>query len=121
MDLVEKNQNLHRHPWELSRLDFVKNKITSSNATRNPIVADIGAGDQFFLSHIDNCSKKYAVDIFYEDEFIKDEFVQTRDLGKIPDNSIDQVFLLDVIEHVENDMDLLKEISKKDKINNRKL
>ena len=46
MDLIEKNDNENRHPWELSRIESLVKEIDKYHTRGN--VLDIGCGDSFF-------------------------------------------------------------------------
>jgi len=109
MDLTEKTSCVNRHPWELSRtqriLDIVKKHVMRS-------IADIGAGDRFFLSKLPGgaASAKYAVDTGYtEKSELIDGVLCLNDISELPE-SIDAVMLMDVIEHIQDDGAFIKEI-----------
>lgn len=114
MDLVEKTHNNKRHPWELSRSYSVL-KLLDKNP-RHTIYADIGSGDQFFISQLQKLTnqKIYAVDIAYLDEVAENKgIVSLKNISTLEDNSIDCLVAMDILEHVENDEELLAEMHRK--------
>lgn len=99
-----------RHPWELSRsANLLRlSKTYLSGAT----VADIGAGDGYFSSLVANCGAKtvLAVDNAYQSaETTQDQVTRIADISKLNQKEIDVVFLMDVLEHVDDDIAFLKE------------
>ncbi len=114
MDLIEKSDNSYRHPWELSRMRSTLSIIQSNPP--NLQYADIGSGDCYFTSKIVELTNKpvIAVDSNYELEHErKGQLVCLRNLNSIEPESLDFVFLMDVIEHVKNDKQFLSELSAK--------
>jgi hypothetical protein len=129
MDIKELNvinNNKKNHPWEYARCKLVADLIKKYIKTGdNDIILDIGSGDAFFLTQF---SEKYsnlklvAVDTAYDDELIlflsekykghAIEFFQTVDDVKITNGRVSLVFLLDVIEHIEDDVNFLKNLLK---------
>lgn len=121
MDLVEKTNSNARHPWETARLKVIMSLIKKHyvNHKKPVTILDIGCGDTFIA---ENIVKKYpevnylAVDTAFTEETIIEYRNSTsglniqlyKQLGDIDlPNSIDFVFLFDVIEHIENDTDFL--------------
>lgn len=126
MDLVESDfRTENRHPWELARFSIVQElirKYTSQNASK---ILDVGSGDAYvahrFTKDLPNtCS--YCVDIEYTPEITeKIESIYQNEKLQLFDH-LDQVkgvdgfnfvTLLDVIEHVPDDVALLSEIASK--------
>jgi len=113
MDLTEKTLNINRHPWELSRtkcvLSILKKYILNT-------VADIGAGDRFFISKLRPfiSGKAYAVDVGYNKSEVIDGIHclnNTHDIPKL--NGGGAIIMMDVLEHIENDKSFLSEILEK--------
>jgi trans-aconitate methyltransferase len=128
MDLVEAklNKGLQRHPWELARFEIVcqiaQQSLRALNLAGGTLL-DVGCGDTWF---IENLSAKYpnirvvAVDILFTDEdlthfkekyqgsnisvFRNMEDAQTF----MGDKAAGMVLLLDVIEHIEDDIAFMK-------------
>lgn len=114
MDLVEKTHNNKRHPWELSRSYSVL-KLLDKNP-RHTIYADIGSGDQFFISQLKKLTdqKIYAVDIAYPDEMVENNgVISLQNISALEDKSIDYLIVMDLLEHVDNDEELLAEMHRK--------
>lgn len=110
MDLVEvsKGHQQYRHPWELARAESILQ--ISSKLLKNASIADIGAGDCYFAEKINLFApnRVVAVDIYFErDKIYQNGVFLTRDLDDIPSESLDTIFLMDVLEHVKDDFALL--------------
>lgn len=115
MDLCERSgePSGSRHPWELSRLAFFE-RVATNEAPAATSILDIGAGDAWFLDRFVRRfpgARAVAWDINYTDEDL-----QT--LGRLrsveltreaPSTDADLVLLLDVIEHVDDDVALLRD------------
>ncbi|MDR2130812.1 MAG: class I SAM-dependent methyltransferase [Odoribacteraceae bacterium] len=62
--------------------------------------------------------KIYAADIFFPEEgMMKEGIVCVNDIGKLPENELDGVIMMDVLEHVENDRQFLNAVVDKLKNN----
>jgi SAM-dependent methyltransferase len=109
MDLLEKtNANDNRHPWELSRAENIF-RIVADNP-RDYVYADIGAGDMFFASRLTEITSGniYCVDLNFSEEKDHGQVKQLIDVSKIPANTVDCLLLMDVLEHVEDDVSFLR-------------
>lgn len=131
MDLREvksrKNAILNRHPWELARLEVVDHLLNGiiKNADDYTIL-DIGCGDIYFITELSNRYPKahfYAIDIEFTDELINElkSLVLNKNiyLFKSLDEAsshlkkpADLVLLLDVVEHIKEDVQFLTSLSK---------
>ena len=112
MDLKEQVQNPHRHPWELSRADMALALLaTNSKRTR---YADVGSGDLYFARRLRalTTAHVYAVDINYAEQANEDGLIVCTDLQQVPSHSIDCVILMDVLEHVRDDVGLLRDVDR---------
>lgn len=131
MDIKEYNvkvaQGKQNHPWEHARFGVVLDIINSAlkkkgNDTFN--ILDIGCGDAFFVeklsAHFAN-GNFYAIDTAFTPELIasfEDKYkgkninfyknIAEVDLSR---GQIDVILLLDVIEHIENDVEFLSTLS----------
>ena len=113
MDIIEEiNENLYRHPWELARIKSIMSLIPRS--INNLQFADIGAGDMYFTKKLSNLTKKkiFAVDINYKNIRKYKNIIILNSISNIHNNSVDILFLLDVLEHIENEKNFLQRISK---------
>jgi len=119
MDLLEKGNSNKRHPWELARFEVVRDISKSYITNRDLNILDLGCGDLFFIQKFKELEPKatcYAVDIAFSKKFIEKHRNTNikifNSIDKLPnDLSFDVVFLMDVLEHVENDENFLKSLS----------
>lgn len=126
MDLLERKiTNGNRHPWELSRTECLINTFLDVVESRQELnVANIGAGDRFFdeellktLRKNNQTAKIFSVDVNYpKDEIASENIVLKIDVSELEDNSMDCIFMMDVLEHVENDKDFYRLVCQKLKI-----
>ena len=130
MDIKEfnvrtKDDEKRNHPWEMARLEVVKDLLNPyiKDKKDKKIVLDIGCGDVYFISEFCKAYQNfqpYAVDIAFTDEIIdglKQEYKSCpiqyyKDVNDVSlgNEKANLVFLLDVIEHIENDIDFLKQV-----------
>jgi hypothetical protein len=130
MDLVEyklvKEKSFQRHPWELTRLRFLRFLV--NRLTRKKNIADIGSGDGFLAAGIATAQPAAtitAVDINYTSDILALLNEQkpvnlwfTNELNEIPaDTPTDAIILMDVLEHVEQPGLLLEKICKHPSVN----
>lgn len=120
MDLVEKTKNINRHPWELSRADNIIKIL--KNQPKNIVIADVGSGDQYFTKLLTNYSNNDVIAV--DKEYIENQSIDERikcfnDIDRLVENSIDYIFLMDVLEHINTDLDFLKSLSTKLKTGGR--
>jgi SAM-dependent methyltransferase len=115
MDLHELPEHpFQRHPWEVARARFFRSVLASRGAlggTRR--VLDVGAGDGYLahqlLADLSAGSEVVCLDPHYSDA----QLAGLRQAPGVsftrqqPDGLFDVILLLDVIEHVEDDRDLL--------------
>lgn len=122
MDLREKSETANRHPWELARVEVVKHLVKKEiEEFEGKKVLDLGCGDLFFIREFakdKSASDFYAVDIAFTEEFIeaeskKDSVVLSNSLHTLAEREnlvFDVIFLMDVVEHIENDVAFLKDL-----------
>ncbi len=130
MDLKERENIRYvttRHPWELARERIIE-QLIGSNLIKGDVIVDIGCGDLFLLealnSKFGNQIYYYAVDIALDDHEV--ELLQEQHSSKniFVYNSIEKmqkdipgqakiILLLDVIEHIEDDVDFLTDLAKR--------
>jgi len=113
MDLTEKKDSSdYRHPWEISRASSI---LSLQKDIKYENLADIGSGDLYFAEKLSNFSGKmiYACDVNYEDVELgkSKDIITVSDIKKIPERTMDLIFLLDVLEHVDREDTFLKEVS----------
>jgi SAM-dependent methyltransferase len=115
MDLREMPQGAFaRHPWEVARLRFFARLIRHSNI-RASRVLDGGAGDGWFsqelVAHLPGDASVTCFDTGYTDERLarlsrgggRQTFTRA-----MPDGPFDLLLLMDVLEHVEDDVTFLR-------------
>jgi 2-polyprenyl-3-methyl-5-hydroxy-6-metoxy-1,4-benzoquinol methylase len=129
MDLVEKIGSVYdRHPWETARLKVIFNLFKKyQNAGNSLTILDIGCGDVYIAEHF---AKKYptvnyiAVDIAFDANKIEEYnkmfaarninnvalYSNITDIYKLGPVKADCIFLFDVIEHIENELDFIKQL-----------
>ena len=137
MDLIEvKNRKSEieiRHPWELARLEIVDKLLQKAiRNDENFNVLDIGCGDIYLISKLSDIYPKvnfYAIDIAFTEEIIlklKNDagrrkiflFKSLNEANIHIKGKADLVLLLDVIEHIGNDIDFLNDLHKNTSITN---
>ncbi|MBF0522470.1 MAG: methyltransferase domain-containing protein [Candidatus Omnitrophica bacterium] len=126
------SEKYQRHPWELARVEILFSLIREHISSQSTIL-DIGCGDGYFLERVSGFlpdTKLIGVDIKL-DEGTKEYFKQNprvslyrsfEDMlgdGKIVKASIDAVLLLDVLEHVEDEVSMLEGIVKSKAVNDK--
>lgn len=110
MDLIEiKQDNVNRHPWELSRTDSLIKEIRKYH--NKGLILDIGCGDSYFdlelLKTDINITKLYGVDIYLKKKIDINKYYAVNDYSKLMDKKFDTIIMLDVLEHIEDDEDFL--------------
>lgn len=131
MDLLEVKERVIkqevRHPWELARLGIITELIGKyTNIKEDSLILDIGCGDLFVIEHIARIypqAKFFAVDTAFNKELIEyyNNTVVLNNLKLFPSlnealpfisDKVDLVLLLDVIEHIKDDIEFLKGLEK---------
>ena len=116
-----------RHPWELARLRAVEKLLETylSPLTKNPVkVLDIGCGDTWVIEQLTETltsARFHAVDIAFTEEVlshINSKYASSRkpirafrsmsESLEADTGQVDLILLLDVIEHIEDDISFLK-------------
>ena len=114
MDLRERREQLgFRHPWETVRARFFGNQIVKSAGNHPVNILDLGSGDCWFaeqlLPRLPLGSTITCFDINFSDldliEPIATGITKVRDL---PSGIFEIIVLLDVIEHVADDLSFLQ-------------
>lgn len=131
MDICEaasfEREKINRHPWELARIEVVKNFLTPI-LTQNPTatILDLGCGDVFVAQQLAYQYPKatfHCVDIAFTPEIITtisepvknlpiSLYSSTQELNNSISHKVDVVLLLDVIEHIEDEITFLKELNR---------
>lgn len=120
MDLREvPDQPFQRHPWEVARWRFFFRVMQEGGALDHPgRVLDVGAGDAFFAkSLIDAAPVELGVtcwDSAYDET--NREILPADAAGRLgfcaaqPEERFDLILLLDILEHVDDDVEFLSTI-----------
>ena len=136
MDLVEAKGKtiISRHPWEQARL-FVIKKLIFKNILlqKDSIVLDIGCGDTYVVENLANQFpdvKFYAIDIAFTNELmdeykrklsVKNVFLfrALEDVPIIKSEKSSLVLLTDVIEHIQDDIKFMSELTQHETIGHK--
>ena len=113
MDLSERPENtLRRHPWEVARARFFLDLLPD----RPGRVLDVGAGDAYFAKRVVDehpTAEVTCQDLLYTDEELSSFAASSPRLQfsrALPDGEFDTIMLLDVLEHVPNDVEFVREL-----------
>jgi hypothetical protein len=112
MDLRELPQNAFaRHPWEIVRADFFARLLREHVRGNGLSALDMGAGDGFFagrlLGQVSSIARITCFDLAYSEAWLRDKAAGPTALSFTavrPTSNFDLVVLLDVIEHVADDL-----------------
>jgi len=121
---IEVEHNKQNHPWEYARFEVIVDLISPLLKNKKSLnILDIGCGDTFFLHQLSNRFEDcnfFAVDTAFTPDILTSFQEKYKDTNiKLYQNlsdfsadcdKIDLVLLLDVIEHVEDDVDLLSSL-----------
>ena len=116
MDLRERPQQFFaRHPWETARAAFFCRVVRDASAAGTPLrVLDVGAGDGFvaraLLRQLPAGSKVECYDAHYTDEMLRTLEAESPALKfhrQPPEKTFDLIMMLDVLEHVPDDVQFL--------------
>lgn len=116
MDLVERRAAPphHRHPWEEARRALIRTVVAEEarrRAVRLDVALDVGSGDGWLAAGLAadlGLRRVDAFDIAYSDDDLRELGSEcVHPMRDAPDARYDVVLLLDVIEHVEDDVALL--------------
>jgi SAM-dependent methyltransferase len=119
MDLIEVPPGkIARHPWEVARAACILGLIGDRDFWT---VADIGAGDLYFAGELlkQHPGRLIAVDKGYQRVAEPDGIFLLTSLSDVADNSLDLAFLMDVLEHEQDDRGSLQEALRKLKLGGR--
>jgi len=116
MDLREaQEEGAARHPWEVARFRFFEEVLHQAAGKDAPLqILDVGSGDSWFsrslLPGLPAGSRIECWDAEYTERDLAQTFAGAAGLtrtAKKPDTRADVLLLLDVLEHVENDVAFL--------------
>lgn len=120
------------HPWEIARFNIVYDIIKKYISEETKTIADVGCGDVFFLENLSRKlenKKLLAIDTAFTNEIItllKERHHQSeihffQNIFEAADKKekADLIFLMDVIEHIEDDRGFLNELIASDFVNDK--
>ncbi len=117
MDLREvPTEPFRRHPWEVSRARFFLRALADGGAFARPVdVLDVGAGDGWFaqqvLAQAPAGTTVTCWDVKYDaDQVGEASSTAVRRVREQPARQFPVVLALDVIEHVEDDFEMLEQL-----------
>ena len=122
MDLKEVNSGksiINRHPWERARLAIIKKLLRKElNKKERITILDIGSGDMFVAGSIAEVYLQpqiICVDTGYKDmqTVMASNVLQVSGIDQVKTvltDTVDIVLLLDVIEHIEDEVSFLKDL-----------
>jgi hypothetical protein len=123
MDLREVTKNKTRHPWELARVKALRHIIKfRANLQSNLKILDVGCGDAFMVRELIkglDVECVDGIDINLSDQRIKEivsvenNIILHNKFDNLKEKYYNLTFMLDIIEHVENDTAFLSEIVNK--------
>ena len=112
MDLNENKNCKFRHPWELSRNDIILQELKEIGIKGD--ILDIGCGDSYFdenlLKKFDDVNLLYGIDINLEKSKHNGRAYYINNYEEISGKKFDLILLMDVIEHIEDDVEFIKNI-----------
>lgn len=123
MDLIEAKHknNINRHPWEFARFEVLKHYLKKQLVnTPNFTIVDIGCGDSFVVESISKIYPKatlIAVDTAFTPDLIEHYKQKVNNINisfyynidEVPKSiKADCILLMDVIEHIEYEIDFMK-------------
>ncbi len=117
MDLIERGAANPRHPWETSRIKAVE-RILRTYSSPTASILDIGCGDGFMLKCLSQ--QKGRTDLHGVDIKLTADKAAAMSRGPVTfhhslneiKRPFDIILLMDVLEHVKNDVDFLRKIIK---------
>lgn len=112
MDLKEQGRGGSRHPWERARVRALKRILGRFDLPPKPTVLDLGTGDGYALNALFGGGT--GLDPHFTDEDLarlRERYPGSRwirDFDRVGDETFDVVLTLDVLEHVPDDVGLIR-------------
>ncbi|MEO6652936.1 MAG: methyltransferase domain-containing protein [Ilumatobacteraceae bacterium] len=113
MDLTERRAGAYRHPWEVQRFEAYRRILADHGALDAHRVLDVGSGDGWFTDSLADSlpadTETVCWDVNYSEsdlEAARPGVVRTRDR---PSSGYDLVLALDVLEHVDDPVALIRD------------
>lgn len=124
MDLREGQgtEPTHRHPWERSRAHAIARLLRAADLPPAPRLLDVGCGDGWLARRLGRTLGARVV-VGVDPELSPEAREALRrasppmetvaDVAEVPEEAFDAALLLDVLEHVEDDVALLREAARR--------
>jgi hypothetical protein len=118
VDLVERDaDSSERHPWEVSRFRFFLSLMERLEPGGTARILDVGSGDAWFArqlrAHLPESSSITCWDINYSLTDVAELGRSSNGLtltAQAPEGLFGGILMLDVIEHVDDDLDFLRNV-----------
>ncbi len=112
MDLSEITYNKNRHPWELARAHCILKVLNEYSIIGD--ILDVGCGDGFFDLYLSRTNQNIkticGVDTGLSNDYRIDNVYFVDSIENAPDQLFDAILLMDVLEHIEHDVEFLSSI-----------
>jgi 2-polyprenyl-3-methyl-5-hydroxy-6-metoxy-1,4-benzoquinol methylase len=109
-----------RHPWELTRFAFFQKLLRRTHRLRSDVqILDVGSGDAWFSGQLAKHNELPQItcwDLNYSPdshEILGIDEGALRLCSERPEAKFDLILMMDVLEHVEDDIEFLRETVKK--------
>ena len=120
MDLCEQDIQQYRHPWESARAKTILTVLKQYLSPNNTRILDMGCGDAYFANRLLQTfphKSMAAIDLnFTEDHlaYLQKTYPNIHFGTHLQDHeTFDLILLMDVIEHIENDIHFLSQLIQK--------
>lgn len=118
MDLVERSNSITpRHPWEVARSHFFQRLLSRLNPESAPVqVLDVGSGDAWLAGQLVPALPEKSEITCWDINYSPEDLAQLSGVDGLhlttrqPDERYAGILMLDVIEHVEDDVDFLASV-----------
>jgi len=116
MDLVERGAHgSNRHPWEVSRAKFFLSLVGRLSQSPSASVLDVGSGDAWLAGQLAAVQSEFSItcwDVNYVPEQIAElqhDYPRLSFTTSPNDQRFDGLLMLDVVEHVEDDVAFVRD------------
>jgi hypothetical protein len=116
MDLVERRgADAARHPWEIARAEFFLRLLAQHDLlSTGRAWLDIGSGDAWFAKQLRRHVPASAPITCWDVNYTRDDVARSAEglelVAERPGSAADRVLMLDVVEHVEDDVAFVRGI-----------
>jgi hypothetical protein len=119
VDLSERGTAVARHPWERARNQLFVRTLARHGAFDRPVaVLDVGAGDGWLAEQVASRLAPGSTVVCWDAFYTADDLAALEDRAPdgvrytraAPDGAVDWLFLLDVVEHVADDLPFVRDL-----------